>query len=445
MISHAAENDYDIFKMDITQAFTQSIKFPPHVKIYMYPPPGYLPKGRVLQLLGPLYGLSRASAYWSRTVRIFLVQDGWQKVTPNDDTIWRKTVKTNDGKRNMDMLLEYHVDDFLLTAHPSCSVECSAFKKRLLTRFAGKDEGKATRFLGLDIHRVGKRIYMTQAPLIQQLIDDLGLQDANPSQVPMTPGTCLSSIEGQSTPNVTHTKFFQHTTGLMQYIYQNTRPDIGFVTHELSKQQCNPGEVHLDAAKMAGRYLKGTINLGPVYGDTPDGEKGQLWAAADSDWATCKDSRKSISAHYVRWNRGPLAWVCKQQDGVATSTTEAEYVSASTCAKKVVYLTRLLAGLGSKVPKPVVIFEDNRGCRLMSENATQSSRTRHIDTARHNVCDLVEKLAVRLIDCPTADNPADLLTKALPPVDFKKHRDTVLGYTALTAPINATIIPLPLG
>jgi hypothetical protein len=68
----------------------------------------------------------------------------------------------------------------------------------------------------------------------------------------------------------------------------------------------------------------------------------------------------------------------------------------------------------------------------MSENAQNSSRTRHIDTARHNVKDLVEKNLVRLIDCPTADNPADILTKALPPSSFIKHRDTILGYTPLS-------------
>lgn len=72
---------------------------------------------------------------------------------------------------------------------------------------------------------------------------------------------------------------------------------------------------------------------------------------------------------------------------------------------------------------------------MMSENPLQSSRTRHIDVAKHNVRQLVEEKEVRLVDCPTADMPADILTKALPTPLFRKHRDTIFGYTPLTAPL----------
>jgi hypothetical protein len=439
LISHAAEYGYDLITMDVSQAFTQSQKFPPSVRIYMYPPPGYLQHGQVLQLNGPLYGLSRAPAYWSRTVKTYLVEDGWKKVVDNDDTLWYLMVKTNDGKHSMPMFLEFHVDDFLLSSHPSCSKARDAFKARFMSRFEAKDGGHATRFIGLDIGRVSNRIYVTQAPLTQKLIEDLHLQDANPTLVPMIPGSRLSALDRPSVADPQFTRQFQHIVGILQYLHQNTRPDVGFVTHELSRHQSCPGQVHMDAAKMAGRYLKGTINLGPVYGDTPAAEKGRMWASADSDWATDKDTRKSISANYIRWNRGPISWMCKQQGGVATSTTEAEYVSASTCAKRVVHLSRLLQGLQAASPKPVVIFEDNRGCRFMSENSLNSARTRHIDTARHNVRDLVEKNEVRLVDCPSADNPADILTKALSAPLFQRHRDTILGYTPLTAPIPLSV------
>ena len=439
VLLHAAEYDYDLCTMDVSQAFTQAEKFPPSVRIYMYPPPGYLPPGQVLRLQGPLYGLTRAPAYWSRTVKKWLIEDGWKKVVDNDDTLWYLMVTTNDGKKSMPMYLEFHVDDFLLSSHSSCSNARDAFKSRFMSRFEAKDGGPATRFIGLDIARVGKRIYVTQAPLVQKFVEDLNLQDANPTLVPMVPGSRLSALDRPSVADPKFTKEYQHLVGILQYLHQNTRPDVGFVTHELSRHQSCPGQTHMDAVKMAGRYLKGTPHLGPVYGDTPVAEKGHMWGAADSDWASDKDTRKSISANYVRWNRGPISWSCKQQDGVATSTTEAEYVSASSCAKKITHLSRLLQGMHAVSPKPVVIFEDNRGCCFMSENSLNSSRTRHIDTARHNVRDLVEKNEVRLVDCPSADNPADILTKALPAPLFQKHRDTILGYTPLTAPIPSSV------
>ena len=73
----------------------------------------------------------------------------------------------------------------------------------------------------------------------------------------------------------------------------------------------------------------------------------------------------------------------------------------------------------------------------MSENPVQKSKTRHIDVAQHKVRLLVQQNVVRLIDCPTNDMAADLLTKALAPPSFHRHRDTILGYTPSTAP------PLP--
>ena len=71
----------------------------------------------------------------------------------------------------------------------------------------------------------------------------------------------------------------------------------------------------------------------------------------------------------------------------------------------------------------------------MSENQLQSSCTHHIDVAKHNVRQLVEDKEVSLVDCLTADMPANILTKALPAPLFHKHRDTVFGYTPLTAPL----------
>jgi hypothetical protein len=47
--------------------------------------------------------------------------------------------------------------------------------------FDARDEGPVTRYVGVDIHRVKDRIYLTQTPLIQELVDTLGLSECNPT------------------------------------------------------------------------------------------------------------------------------------------------------------------------------------------------------------------------------------------------------------------------
>ena len=331
------------------------------------------------------------------------------------------------------MILLFHVDDILLSSHPSCCAQADAFKATLLKRFKGRNEGPVTRYIGMDVHRVQDRIYLTQTPLIEELVDSMGLTGCNPVLTPMQPGTKLLTANRPAVPNLARTKQYQHIVGTLQYLTTWTRPDIGYATHELSKHQCNPGEVHVEAAKHCVHYLAGTPTYGLVYrrvAHNPD----RLYGFADSDWAGDTETRKSLSAHVYMHNGGPLLWHCKQQQGVATSTSEAEFVAASTAGKSAEWLRRVLHCMGMPQRGPTPIYEDNKGCRLMSENPVQKSRTRHIDVSQHKVRDLVCNNVVRLLDCPTADMVADTLTKALPAPAFRQHRDTILGYMPHTAP-----------
>lgn len=431
---HAAQHGRDLWKVDITQAFTQAEPFSPDVHIYIQPPEGHEEPGYVWRLLRPLYGLARAPAAWSATLRTYLVSEGWEPVAEGEDTMYTYTVPIQPAEEGDNiMILVFHVDDILGSSHPSCRAHANEFKTKLLKRFKGRDEGSATRYIGMDVTRVQDRIYLTQTPLIEELVDSMGLTGCNPVTAAMQPGTKLLAADRPKTPDIKRTKLYQHIVGILQFLTTWTRPDIGYATHELSKHQCNPGEVHMDAAKTCVRYLAGTPTHGLVYRRVQHNAN-RLYGFADSDWAGDTETRKSLSAHVYMLNGGPILWHCKQQQGVATSTSEAEFVSASTAGKSAEWLRRILTGMGMKQHGPTPIYEDNKGCRLMSENPVQKSRTRHIDVSQHKVRELVHNNVVRLLDCPTADMVADTLTKALPAPAFRKHRDTILGYMPHTAP-----------
>jgi hypothetical protein len=435
LFSHATQHGHDLYKWDVSQAFTQAAPFGPDVHLYMYPPPGQEEPGYVWRLLRPLYGLAVAPAHWSATLRTFLHSDGWVPVAHGEDTMYKHQVKGGP-----DMFLIFHVDDILISAHPSCKSDVQAFKARFFQRFDTRDEGLVTRYIGMDVTRVQDRIYLSQAPLVQELVNSLGLSECNPTLMPMEAGTRLL-IEDR--PTVVHKPrlvLYQHVVGTLQYLHQWTRPDLGHATHELSKHLCNPGQVHMDAAIRTVRYLKGTPNYGLVYRKVYK-DADRLIGFADADWAGDTDTRKSISANTFLCNGGAVLWHCKQQQGVATSTAEAEFVAASTAAKDAEWLRRVMAGMGMHQPGPTPIYEDNKACRLMSENPVQKSRTRHIDVAQHKVRQLVQDNIVRLIDCPTHDMAADVLTKALPAPAFRRHRDTILGYVDHSAPSIPSRLP----
>ena len=92
-------------------------------------------------------------------------------------------------------------------------------------------------------------------------------------------------------------------------------------------QSC-PKESHLIAVKQIFRYLLGTIDLGLWYNKSNSFD---LISYTDADFAVCKIDRKSTSGICHFLGHSLVSWFSKKQNSVALSTTEAEYVAASSC------------------------------------------------------------------------------------------------------------------
>jgi hypothetical protein len=126
-----------------------------------------------------------------------------------------------------------------------------------------------------------------------------------------------------------------------------------------------------------------------------------------------------------------VSWKSKKQGAVATSTSEAEFVSASRAADEIVWERRILAALNIPQTSPTPLHEDNRACRILSENPVHSERSKHIDFRVHALRDRVRAGDVILIDCASRDMVADSFTKNLPADAFLRHRNSQLGRHSL--------------
>jgi hypothetical protein len=117
-----------------------------------------------------------------------------------------------------------------------------------------------------------------------------------------------------------------------------------------------------------------------------------------------------------------VAWVSRQQSVVAFSTAEAEYIALSEGAREATWLRRVGHDLGVTSPWPIPIHLDNQAALSLGGSGADSSRTKHIDVHCHFVRQQVAREVLRLVYIPTAENPADLLTKPLPKPRFKMLR-----------------------
>jgi len=70
---------------------------------------------------------------------------------------------------------------------------------------------------------------------------------------------------------------------------------------------------------------------------------------------------------------------------------------------------------------------DNTGAVELCRDRKSYHRSRHVDWRYFKVREYFFDKVLRVEHVPTADNPADLLTKALPFESFAKHAATLLG------------------
>nr|GEX75280.1 hypothetical protein [Tanacetum cinerariifolium] len=94
------------------------------------------------------------------------------------------------------------------------------------------------------------------------------------------------------------------------------------------RHQVTPKECHLHAVKRIFRYLKGHLKLRLWY---PKDSPFDLVSFLDSDYGGATQDHKSTTRGCQFLGRRLISWQCKKQTIVATSTTEAEYVTAASC------------------------------------------------------------------------------------------------------------------
>jgi hypothetical protein len=183
-----------------------------------------------------------------------------------------------------------------------------------------------------------------------------------------------------------------------------------------------PTEIHVAAVKRIMRYLKGTLGYGILYkGKISDDLCLKGWC--DSDYAGDLDDRKSTTGYVYMLGSGAISWSSKKQPIVTLSTTEAEFVSAASCACQGVWLRNVLDYLRLKQQGSTVIYCDNSSSIKLSKNPVMHGRCKHIDVRFHFLRDLTKDGVVELVHCRTEDQLADILTKPLKLDSFCKLRE----------------------
>lgn len=154
----------------------------------------------------------------------------------------------------------------------------------------------------------------------------------------MARGTHLTQEGGTPLPDPAS---YRRLIGKLIYL-TTTRPDLSFSVQQLCQFMGNPTSLHREAALRILRYVKQSPAQGLFF---PSTSELQVKAFSDSDWATCSDSRTSVTGYCIFIGDSLISWKSKKQTTVSKSSSKAEYRALATTVCEVQWLTYLLKEL----------------------------------------------------------------------------------------------------
>jgi hypothetical protein len=410
----AAQEGMELQQIDVDQAFLNGLL---DKEIYMHQPPGFQDKDHpnwVWLLLKSIYGLRQASRIWQETLHAALMELGFTQLE-SDPCVYIRYPQGEVG-REENIVIAIHVDDFLLAGK---RIAINLFKSQIAKFFDIKDIGVAKMIVGIQVDQSPYRISINQGNYVNELLLAQGMQDCNPSPIPLSGGELkkIALCDPVSLKLLPSPKEFQHLTGKFQYLAGGSRPEISFSVSQLCKFNSKPTAEHMALAKRLLRYLAGRPKGIITYTQRKQGLL--LDGFADSDFADSYGNAKSQSGYIWRINKAPICWSSQQQGPVAQSTGEAEYYAANLATREGVWLRCILSQLGYPQTLPSIIYEDNTSCIAMSKNPIHHKRTKHINIAYNYLRKAVEDGEVFLRHISTTEQIADVLTKPLDRVRFE--------------------------
>jgi len=108
----------------------------------------------------------------------------------------------------------------------------------------------------------------------------------------------------------------------------------------------------------------------------------------------------------------PICWLSKKQNCVATSTAEAEYISASINVKRILWIKNMLYEIFKK-DYPITLYMDNKASQKIIENGEINSKLKHINIRYHFIIDNISRNNIKVKYINTLNMLADPLTKDL--------------------------------
>ena len=408
----AVQHGYVCFTGDATNAFWQ---VPIEEEAYMDPPKEWLaaqaelglPTNVKWKLLKEWYGRRVAGTRWVEWFALKLKAAGFE----------RCIIAPWFYRHPKGLHAEVHMDDIY-----GCGPEAHVlqFKKQI----------EAEVIIKVDIHKPGSkfshlkrvrhyaedgRMFIQPDPKhIDAVVKMLGLRDCRHAATPGVPGG--SQVEEGRALDEAEKKLFQSATGVLMYISPD-RPDCQFSIRELQKASKAPTFKDMTALIRVARYLHGTRTEGIEF--RPGGDGTILDVHSDTDWASCKRTRKSTACATIMLGGCLLHAYSRGLSMICLSSGEAEFNGGVAACSEAIFFQAILNFHG--VATHVRVWLDSSAARGVFQRQGVG-KIRHLEAKSLWVQEGLKRKQFELRAVGTEENTADIGTKALNEAKLQKHK-----------------------
>ena len=257
-------------------------------------------------------------------------------------------------------------------------------------------------------------IILSQQAYCEHLLNHFNMTSCSSTMTPLSPSIVLSSENCPTTldkENEMKKIPFHEALGSLIWLQVATRPDLIFSVNMLACFAHNPGIAHWNMLKHVLTYIKGTKHYSITY---KGGSSLEPIEYVDSNYASCRDTRRSTEGNVFVVASGPISWECKRQDTMALPIVEAEFMAFSRANTQALWISKYFDKVGLPVKRPIIVCADNSGSIANSTTDKNYRCTKHIDIRHHFIKEYTKSGNVVFQYTPTSDNIADVLTKPLP-------------------------------
>ena len=430
----------------------------------------------VIPLYRALQGHPEAGVLWERMITDILINKMGFKNTTHERNIYTGMV---DGE---EVLVCRQVDDFASGSKTRKAAErfLDLVREHVQAEFAGMgieipDKGMFQRYNGIDVFQTRDYVKLSAESYIDRMLQTHGWdstkQQDDSKIVPLVPAsvTELQTLKGPPEKSVEATEIanrcgfsYRNILGELICACVICRLDIGCAVCFLARFSDAPHEAHFKALKHVCKCLRATKSWGltchrpeplmdlpfvpikwlesdPSLPPFPQFERDELIGFLDAAHATELKTRRSVTGYVLLFANTAIAWKSRVQPVVATSSTEAEFYAAVTCAKAAKYLRSVLEQLDAVRPGATPLFVDNQAAIAMVNENRPTPRARHIEIQHFAIQEWRDKGQIVLRHCPGVLNISDDLTKALGWVLHARHARRSMGHYKMGSPTGSTL------